>query len=76
MSLSRSTYYRQSNAEGRRLREQSDRALCEAIETVLADWPAYGYRRVLRELGEGSKGGVVPVMPGFVYSADPQGRFA
>lgn len=50
MSLARSTYYRRSDAERRELRAQSDRALCEAIETVLADWPAYGYRRVTHEL--------------------------
>ncbi len=50
MSLSRSTYYKRPSQEARRLREASRTALRGAIEDVVAEWPAYGYRRVTREL--------------------------
>ena len=50
MSLSRSTYYKSPSQEARRLREASRAALRGAIEDVVAEWPAYGYRRVTREL--------------------------
>lgn len=50
MSLSRSTYYKRPSQEARRLREASRTALRGAIEDVVAEWPAYGYRRVTHEL--------------------------
>jgi putative transposase len=50
MSLSRSTYYKRPCPEARRLRDASRAALRGAIEDVVAEWPAYGYRRVTREL--------------------------
>jgi len=50
MSLSRSTYYKPPSQEARRLREASRTALRGAIEDVVAEWPAYGYRRVTHEL--------------------------
>jgi len=50
MSLSRSTFYKGSDTEARRRREASRTALREVIEDVVEEWPAYGYRRVTREL--------------------------
>lgn len=48
MGISRSTYYAvgQSNA----LKRESEAALRSAIENVVVEWPAYGYRRVTHEL--------------------------
>jgi putative transposase len=48
MGLPRSTYY----AVGRNdaLKRESEAALRGAIENVVAEWPAYGYRRVTHEL--------------------------
>lgn len=50
MSIPRSTYYKRPDAEAARLRNESDEALYRAIEHVVDDWPAYGYRRVTHEL--------------------------
>lgn len=44
MSLPRSTYYKAPDAEHEQFQQQSDDALCRAIENVVDDWPAYGYR--------------------------------
>jgi putative transposase len=51
MNLSRSTFYKKPDTEVRRRRETSRTALRDLIEDVVTDWPAYGYRRVTRELG-------------------------
>ncbi len=48
MSLARSTYYK-ARAPAHH-RTQADTALRTAIETVAAQWPAYGYRRITQEL--------------------------
>jgi putative transposase len=48
MGISRSTYY--AVAEDSALRCESEAALRSAIENVVAEWPAYGYRRVTHEL--------------------------
>lgn len=50
MSISRSTFYKRPSVEAKRLREESRAALRGKIEDVVAEWPAYGYRRVTREL--------------------------
>jgi putative transposase len=47
MGIARSTYY--AVARGQALRRKSEAALRGAIENVLVDWPAYGYRRVTHE---------------------------
>jgi putative transposase len=49
MSLNRSTYYK-TQTPARKRRAESDTALRVAIEHVVQDWPAYGYRRVTQEL--------------------------
>lgn len=48
MGISRTTYYAvaQSNA----LKRESEAILRSAIENVVVEWPAYGYRRVTHEL--------------------------
>src|SRR4029434_7046107 len=48
MGISRSTYY--ANAQSHSLKRESEAALRSAIENVVAEWPAYGYRRVTHEL--------------------------
>ena len=48
MGISRSTYY--AVAHGNALRRESESALRSAIENVVVQWPAYGYRRVTHEL--------------------------
>ena len=50
MTLSLSTFYKRSDTEARRRRQASRTTLREQIEDVVTDWPAYGYRRVTREL--------------------------
>lgn len=50
MSLPRSTFYKKAHEEIRRLREESRTTLRAAIEEVVEEWPAYGYRRVTQEL--------------------------
>lgn len=50
MNISRSAFYKSSDAEARRRREESRTMLREAIEEVVEEWTAYGYRRVTREL--------------------------
>ena len=50
MSLSRSAYYKRPDLAKEVLRAQSDEALRRAIEHLLDEWPAYGYRRVTHEL--------------------------
>lgn len=50
MSISRSSFYKRPSPEARRLREASRTALRGDIEDVVAEWPAYGYRRVTHEL--------------------------
>lgn len=49
MSLSRSTYYKQARRTASE-RDGSNAALRAEIETIVAKWPAYGYRRVTHEL--------------------------
>ena len=50
MNISRGTFYKRSDTEARRRREESRTMLREAIEEVVEEWPAYSYRRVTREL--------------------------
>jgi putative transposase len=50
MNLSRSAFYKRSDTEARRRRDASRAALREAIEEIVEEWTAYGYRRVTREL--------------------------
>jgi putative transposase len=50
MSMPRSTYYKTPDVAREERRQQSDDALGRAIEHVVDDWPAYGYRRVTHEL--------------------------
>lgn len=50
MSLPRSTFYAAPNGGRRAARAAADAALRADIEAVLADWPAYGHRRVAEEL--------------------------
>jgi len=49
MSLNRSTYYKTQTPTSK-LRAESDAALRVAIEHVAQEWPAYGYRRITKEL--------------------------
>ena len=42
MSLSRSTFYKESDMEVRRRREKSRTAVVKVIEEVVEEWPAYG----------------------------------
>jgi putative transposase len=49
MSLNRSTYYKR-RSESAQLRAESDTALRTVIERIAAEWPAYGYRRITKEL--------------------------
>jgi putative transposase len=49
MSLNRSTYHKR-RSERAQLRCESDAALRTVIERIAAEWPAYGYRRVSKEL--------------------------
>jgi len=51
MNLPRSTFYKENRTEARHRREEARASLRSQIEEVVADWPAYGYRRVTRELG-------------------------
>jgi putative transposase len=50
MSLPRSTFYKKPHGQIRRLREESRATLRAAIEEIVEEWPAYGYRRVTQEL--------------------------
>lgn len=50
MSVARSTYYHRPDETAPVRRRQKDLALRAQIEAVLADFPAYGYRRVTHEL--------------------------
>jgi putative transposase len=48
MGISRSTYYAVAHNDA--LKRESKAALRSAIENVVVEWPAYGYRRVTHEL--------------------------
>jgi putative transposase len=51
MGISRSTYYAvPQDSTSSALKRESDAALRSAIENVVAEWSAYGYRRVTHEL--------------------------
>jgi putative transposase len=51
MGISRSTYYAVAEERpGCALKRESETALRSAIENVVAEWSAYGYRRVTHEL--------------------------
>jgi len=50
MNVPRSTFYKGNGSEGGRMREEVRTGLRSKIEEVVADWPAYGYRRVTHEL--------------------------
>ncbi len=50
MSLARRTYYRRPDPVRQRARAAEEATLRAAIEEVVAEWPAYGYRRVTHEL--------------------------
>lgn len=50
MNVPRSTFYRGNRSEAGRTREEARTRLRSEIEEIVADWPAYGYRRVTCEL--------------------------
>jgi putative transposase len=50
VSLARSSYYYRPDPVRAAARAERELALRAAIEEVVADWPAYGYRRVTQEL--------------------------
>ncbi|UCG87901.1 MAG: IS3 family transposase [Gemmatimonadota bacterium] len=50
MKLARSTYYRRPDAGRHRARQAAETTVRAATEEVVAEWPAYGYRRVTHEL--------------------------
>ena len=50
MNIPVSTYYKLPDAERNNQQAQSDAAVLRSIESVLSDWPSYGYRRVTAEL--------------------------
>lgn len=49
MNLNRSSYYKDRSPNAP-LRLESDAALRVLIERIAAEWPAYGYRRITKEL--------------------------
>ena len=50
MNMARSTFYKRPHAGHRAAREKADTDLRVRIEDILAEFPAYGYRRVTHEL--------------------------
>ena len=50
MNMARSTFYKRPHAGHRAAREKADADLRVRIEDILAEFPAYGYRRVTHEL--------------------------
>ena len=50
MNMARSTFYKRPSAGHRVGREKADTDLRVRIENILAEFPAYGYRRVMHEL--------------------------
>jgi putative transposase len=50
MNVPRSIFYKGNGSEAGRMREEARTGLRSKIEEVVADWPAYGYRRVTHEL--------------------------
>jgi len=50
MNLARSTYYRRPDRARQGRRTAAETELRAAIEEIVAEWPAYGYRRVTHEL--------------------------
>ena len=50
MNMARSTFYKRPNAEHAVGREKADAELRVRIEDILAEFPAYGHRRVTHEL--------------------------
>ena len=50
MNMARSTFYKSPHAGHRAAREKADTDLRVRIEDILAEFPAYGYRRVTHEL--------------------------
>ena len=50
MNMARSTFYKRPHAGHRAAREKADTDLRARIEDILAEFPAYGYRRVTHEL--------------------------
>ena len=50
MTLARSTYYARPAVDDEGTRAAAETALRAAIEAVVVEWPAYGYRRVTHEL--------------------------
>ena len=50
MNMARSTFYKRPHAGHRAAREKTDTDLRVRIEDILAEFPAYGYRRVTHEL--------------------------
>ena len=51
MNMTRSTFYRRPSSGRRAVLEKADADLRVLIEDILAEFPAYGYRRVTHELG-------------------------
>ena len=50
MNMARNTFYKRPHAGHRAAREKADTDLRVRIEDILAEFPAYGYRRVTHEL--------------------------
>ncbi len=50
MNMARSTFYKRPHAGHQAAREKADTDLRVRIEDILAEFPAYGYRRVTHEL--------------------------
>ena len=50
MNLSRSTYYARPDSGRRKIVQITDAELRAAIEEIVAEWPAYCYRRVTHKL--------------------------
>ena len=50
MNMARSTFYKRPHGGHRAAREKADTDLRVRIEDILAEFPAYGYRRVTHEL--------------------------
>ena len=50
MNIPRSTFYKRPDAACETARERTDADLRVRIEDILAEFPAYGYRRVTHEL--------------------------
>ena len=75
MNMARSTFYKRPHAGHRAAREKAVTDLRVRIEDILAEFPAYGYRRVTHELRR--RGLVInhkqPIYPNLRSSITPEG---